>query len=111
MNELFVETNRKLYDVRLIVGNRVFYMPIASVNVDRTKKDGSHAFKVYVPSWIGKEVEYKDVLVVGFVGQGKGIVAESREYNMVVAFEGRVRESGSIVVTIPMKYTYLFEIG
>ena len=113
LNELDGKVERKLKDVRLIESNRVFYIPSLTINVEMVKKDGSKRFRVNIPIDVGKQVEYKEVVIAGYLGEGDGTVkiVDSKTYNTVVIFEALVRDNGSIAVTIPAKYTELFTVG
>ena len=113
LNELDGKVERKLKDVRLIESNRVFYIPSLTINVEMVKKDGTKRFRVNIPIDVGKQVEYKEVVIIGYLGEGDGTVkiVDSKTYNTVVIFEALVRDNGSIAVTIPAKYTELFTVG
>ena len=114
LNAMFDSLEKKeLSDIRVVDGNRIFVIPNEPIHTERTKKDGRRSLRFTIPAEVGRQIVDKNVFVYAYVGEGDGSIkrVDSRVYDAVAVFVALIRLNGSVMATVPVRYSNVIPIG
>lgn len=104
--------DKVLRDVRIVDGSTIIFLPSVPLHVERIKKDGTRNFRFALPADVGRQIAGKEIFVYAYVGEGDNSVLrlDSRTYNAVAVFETTFVYNGSIIASVPVKFSDLIPV-